>query len=42
MQVEPAVFYRPEALLRETKARIEKVGRLHKNIHDRKTYYRTV
>ena len=26
MQVEPAVFYRPEALLRETKARIEKVG----------------
>jgi wyosine [tRNA(Phe)-imidazoG37] synthetase (radical SAM superfamily) len=26
MQVEPAVFYQPEALLRETKARIEKVG----------------
>ena len=26
MQVEPAVFYRPEALLRETEARIEKVG----------------
>jgi wyosine [tRNA(Phe)-imidazoG37] synthetase (radical SAM superfamily) len=26
MQVEPAVFYRPEALLRETKARIAKVA----------------
>lgn len=26
MQVEPAVFYRPESLLRETKARIEKLG----------------
>ncbi len=26
MQVEPAVFYRPEELLRETKARIEKIG----------------
>jgi wyosine [tRNA(Phe)-imidazoG37] synthetase (radical SAM superfamily) len=26
MQAEPAVFYRPEALLRETKARINKVG----------------
>lgn len=26
MQVEPAVFYLPEELLRETKARIEKVG----------------
>jgi wyosine [tRNA(Phe)-imidazoG37] synthetase (radical SAM superfamily) len=26
LQVEPAVFYQPESLLRETKARIEKVG----------------